>query len=212
MSIVFDARRFAEQSKRGREATSGAPRSADSERRLPEPHDSARTNGDLSLQDQPARQVRRNGRIACSDGSWASDVSTTPEAAAQAPLVRTLLRMPRLSSFSAKHLSKTEGRIEPATLIVGRNPVYPRIAKEHLISGNVKVRFRISPEGKTYDVESVKGAPILAAAAIDAAKAWRYRPARLNGVPIDSQASTDFDFRVDLDSSSCSVVETTSRK
>jgi TonB family protein len=121
--------------------------------------------------------------------------------------------MPRLSSLSAKHLSKiAEDRIEPATLIVGRNPVYPKIAKEHLISGNVEVRFRISPEGKTYDVESVKGAPILAAAAIDAAKAWRYRPARLNGVAIDSQASTNFDFRVDLDSSGCSVVQTTSQK
>jgi TonB family protein len=212
VSIVFDARRSAEQSKRGREATSGAPQSPDSERRSPEPHDRARSNDDPSLQDQPARPVRANARIACSDGSWASDISTTSDAA-QAPLVRTLLRMPRLSSFSAKPLSKiAEDRIEPATLIVGRNPVYPRIAKEHLISGNVEVRFRINPEGKTYDVESVKGAPILAADAIDAVKAWRYRPARLNGVPIDSQASTNFDFRVDPDSSGCSVAQTTNQK
>jgi TonB family protein len=121
--------------------------------------------------------------------------------------------MPRLDSFSAKHLSNiAEDRIEPDTLIVGRNPVYPRIAKEHLISGNVEVRFRINPEGKTYDVESVKGAPVLAAAAIDAVKAWRYRPARVNGVAIDSEASANFNFRVDSDSSGCSVVQTTSQK
>jgi len=208
VSIVFDARRFAERSKRGREATSGAPQSPDSEGRSPEPHDSPRSNNVLSVQNQLAR---RNVRRVCSDGSWANEISAATEAVAQAPLVRTLLRMPRLAS--AKHLSKIAGdRIEPDVLIAGRNPVYPRIAKEHLISGNVEVRFRINPEGKTYDVESVKGTPVLAAAALDAVKAWRYRPARLNGVPIDSEGSANFDFRVDADSSSCSVVQTMSRK
>jgi len=210
VSIVFDARRFAEQSKRGRGVTSDIPQSPDSERRSPEPHGGAPSNDHVSLQDEP---IRVNARIACSDGSWASDISAATEDAAQTPLVRTLLRMPRLSSFSTKRRSKIEEeRTEAATLIVGRNPVYPRIAKDHLISGNVEVRFRINPEGKIYGVESVKGAPILAAAAIDAVKAWRYRPARQNGVPIDSQASTNFDFNLDPDSSDCSVVQITSQK
>ena len=30
----------------------------------------------------------------------------------------------------------------------------------------------------------------------EAMEAWRYEPARLNGMPIDSQSSTNFDFRL----------------
>jgi hypothetical protein len=83
VSIVYDARRFAEQSKRGREATSRAPQSPASERRSPELHDSARINDEAELQGGPARQVRVTPRIACSDGSWASDISAITEDAAQ---------------------------------------------------------------------------------------------------------------------------------
>lgn len=68
---------------------------------------------------------------------------------------------------------------------------------QQLISGRVEVHFRISPEGKVYDVKSVKGSPILARAAVEAVATWHYEPARLNGAPIDSLGSTNFDFKLD---------------
>jgi TonB family protein len=114
--------------------------------------------------------------------------------------VRSLLRVPRAEPRSAAlgsaSLTLEGGNIEPATLILPKDPLYPAIAKQSLISGSVEVQFRISPEGKVYDVRSVKGLPVLARAAIEAVEARSYEPARLDGTPIDSQATTNFDFRL----------------
>ncbi len=114
--------------------------------------------------------------------------------------MRSLLRTPRFVPFSAaQHASNRSNgvRIEPATLILRTDPVFPPAAKEGPISESVELQFRISPEGRVYDLKPVKGSPILAQAAIEAVKGWRYEPARLNGAPIDSQWSTKFDFNVD---------------
>lgn len=125
-------------------------------------------------------------RIARCDGIWVTNACTTEHAISpQAPIVRSLLK-----ARSAERVST----FDPATLILRKDPVYPAIAKENLISGSVDVRFRISPEGKVYDVKLAKGSPVLAGAATEAVKTWRYEPARLNGSPIDSQASAVFNF------------------
>ena len=92
--------------------------------------------------------------------------------------------------------AEENNEIEPATLIARTDPVYPAIARQSHISGSVEVQFRISPEGRVYDVKSLKGWPILAKAAIDAVATWRYKPARRNGRPVESQVRTNFDFQM----------------
>jgi TonB family protein len=140
-------------------------------------------------------------RIARSDAAWATATGATIGAAIQQePIVRSLLRSPRLETLPAppreSDIALPSGTIEPAVLILRRNPVYPAIAERQFISGHVEVHFCISPEGRVYDAKSVKGSPILARAAIEAVEAWRYEPARRNGTPVDSQASTNFDFKL----------------
>ena len=148
-------------------------------------------------------------RIARSNAAWAKHLESAKDASApRAPVVRSLLRIPRsepaptapavpnLSGEFAPARAPDPGNLEPATLISRRNPVYPAIAKQSRISGNVEVHFRISPRGNVYDVKSVHGSPILAQAAIEAVEEWRYEPARLNGAPIDSRGSTNFDFKL----------------
>jgi len=199
LSIVFDARRSAEQAKRGRQGR-------------PEAADTPRDNKESCLKEDRGRKSSDSVRVASSDGSWARDIGSNPVEAAQVPLVRSLLRTPRTRPLSTERRSNAADSLEPATLLVRRNPVYPLIAKEHLISGNVEVHFRISSEGTIYDLKPIKGSPVLAAAAIKALEGWRYEPARLNGVPVDSQASTSFDFGLDSDSNACAVVQRTSEK
>jgi TonB family protein len=150
-----------------------------------------------------ASSTERGGsaRIARSDAAWAGSAARTEGAAGKlAPLVRSLLRTPRAAPVDeepqAANPVERGGKIEPATLVLRVDPAYPASAKESFISGTVELRFRISPEGKVYDVRSVRGAPILARAAIQAVEGWCYEPARLNGAPIDSQASTNFDFEL----------------
>lgn len=142
-----------------------------------------------------------SARIARSDAVWAGGAAMTEGTLGkQAPLVRSLLRKPRSEQVvdepETPSAIERGGRIEPATLVLRVDPAYPVGAKQSLISGSVELRFRISPEGRVYDVRTVRGSPILARAAREAVEGWCYEPARLNGAPIDSQASTNFDFEL----------------
>lgn len=53
-------------------------------------------------------------------------------------------------------------------------PIYPPIAKQAHIVGDVKLHFDVSPGGELQDVQVVTGHPMLAQAALDAIAKWRF--------------------------------------
>jgi len=53
-------------------------------------------------------------------------------------------------------------------------PTYPEIAKSMRIHGTVKVALRVAPNGSIVSAEVLGGHPLLAKAAIDAVRQWRY--------------------------------------
>jgi len=53
-------------------------------------------------------------------------------------------------------------------------PVYPDLARRMRITGTVKVKVAIAPNGTVKDATVVGGHPVLANAALDAARKWRY--------------------------------------
>ncbi len=65
------------------------------------------------------------------------------------------------------------------------NPVYPPLARQARISGTVVLRAVISKDGSIENLALVSGHPMLAPAAIDAVKQWKYRPYLLNGEPVE---------------------------
>src|SRR5579871_489413 len=56
-------------------------------------------------------------------------------------------------------------------------PAYPELARKMNISGTVKVEVVVSPNGTVKEARVVGGHPVLASAALDAAKKWRFDPA-----------------------------------
>lgn len=56
-------------------------------------------------------------------------------------------------------------------------PVYPDLARRMNISGTVKVEVVVLPNGTVKDARVVGGHPVLAGAAVDAARKWRFEPA-----------------------------------
>jgi TonB family protein len=52
--------------------------------------------------------------------------------------------------------------------------VYPELAKRMNITGVVKILITVSPNGSVKDAKLVGGHPLLANAALDAVKKWRY--------------------------------------
>jgi len=68
-------------------------------------------------------------------------------------------------------------------------PVYPDLARRMNLSGTVKVEVVISPNGTVKEAQVVGGHPVLANAALEAARKWRFEPAAA-----ESSSVVDFKF------------------
>ena len=68
-------------------------------------------------------------------------------------------------------------------------PMYPELARKMNIAGTVKIEVVVSPNGTVKEARVVGGHPVLANAALDAAKKWRFDPA-----PAESTGVIDFKF------------------
>lgn len=81
------------------------------------------------------------------------------------------------------------GRItQPPTLITQVPAVYPASARAMRTEGVVIVRVKIDKEGRVKKADVLKGDPLLAQAAVDAVRQWRYKPGTLGGAPAESFA------------------------
>jgi TonB family protein len=56
-------------------------------------------------------------------------------------------------------------------------PVYPDLARKMNLVGTVKIEVVVAPNGTVKDARVVGGHPVLAGAALEAAKKWRFEPA-----------------------------------
>ena len=74
------------------------------------------------------------------------------------------------------------------------HPVYPLMAKQARIQGDVLVRAFINKQGGVDDVTLVSGPSLLVRAALTAVKQWRYRPYLLNGQAVEVIAPIDVNF------------------
>lgn len=69
-------------------------------------------------------------------------------------------------------------------------PAYPELAKKNNIQGTTRLQVTISPDGSVKDVKVLGGSPVLAQAATEAVKKWKYEPA-----PNETSAVLSFDFK-----------------
>jgi protein TonB len=74
--------------------------------------------------------------------------------------------------------------------------VYPAIAKAARVEGSVVVEAVISKMGTIESLRVVSGPPMLQGAAIDAIRAARYQPYRLNGEATEVQTTITVNFRM----------------
>jgi TonB family protein len=74
------------------------------------------------------------------------------------------------------------------------DPVYPPIARQARVQGTVILKAVISTTGDVSDLELISGHPMLAPAAIEAAKQWKYKPYLLNGKPVEVETQVQVNF------------------
>ena len=79
-------------------------------------------------------------------------------------------------------------------LIKRVTPNYPQLAKQARIQGHVILQAEISKDGTIQNLQLISGHPMLAPAAIEAVKQWRYKPYLLNGEPVAVETQVDVNF------------------
>lgn len=82
-----------------------------------------------------------------------------------------------------------------AGLLVKRvQPNYPPLARQARIQGTVVLQAQISKSGDIENLQLISGHPMLAPAAIEAVKQWKYRPYLLNGEPVEVETQVQVNF------------------
>jgi protein TonB len=81
-------------------------------------------------------------------------------------------------------------------LISSTRPVYPQLARQSKVEGDVVVIADIDAAGKVIAARATAGPMNLRQAAVDAVRNWKYEPANLSGKPTSAQVSIKIQFRL----------------
>lgn len=84
--------------------------------------------------------------------------------------------------------------VSQGLLIKRVQPNYPPLARQARIQGTVLLQAEISKDGTIENLRLISGHPMLAPAAIEAVKQWRYRPYMLNGEPVAVETQVQVNF------------------
>ncbi len=105
-------------------------------------------------------------------------------------------------SAETNHLHTHEGAphemAEPEYLS-NASPIYPRAARLARIEGVSVLAVEVSIEGlvENLSILTTSGSPILDNAALTAVKRWRFRPAMVDGMPIESSVTVPVRFTLE---------------
>ena len=122
-------------------------------------------------------------------------------------VIRHFLVLGTLLGLLVPAQAQTEQKTPPARLRVSSGvaeglkihnvtPKYPREALEKGLEGDVILQATIDRKGNIASLNVAKGDPILAEAAMEAVKKWKYRPYVLNGEPVEVLTTIKIQFHM----------------
>jgi len=86
--------------------------------------------------------------------------------------------------------------VSKGLLIYRVEPTYPPVARAARIQGVVVLVAIIDKDGNIQNLQVVSGHPMLAPAAIEAVKQWRYKPFLLSGQPLEVETAVTVTFQL----------------
>jgi len=116
---------------------------------------------------------------------------TADSGSAAAPL--SSLARP-VSSAAPSAAAIEQSQLEPLQVLRTGPLVYPAIAKARGITGPVVVQVTVGKDGKPYNPKFISGQPIFKDAAFEAAMGYQFKPAKLNGQPIEQSTTIRLNF------------------
>jgi TonB family protein len=114
--------------------------------------------------------------------------ATVPEA----PPAEIVVSPPPADNSSKR--PRVDGAEQAKRILKQAQPEYPSLARQARIQGEVRFNAIIGKDGRVRELTLVSGHPLLAPAAEHAVKQWLYRPALLNGEPVEVATQIDVDF------------------
>ena len=107
-------------------------------------------------------------------------------------------RGPAAAPALTPHRIKVGGNVQAARALHAPKPIYPASAESAGIQGTVLMRAIISTDGSTMGLTVLSSPdPLLADAAMESVRQWRYLPTLLNGQPVEVVTTISVNFRLD---------------
>jgi len=130
--------------------------------------------------EEPSSELPSPLAVASAGDTGLGGLVTSPASGAQPVLAR---------------LKVSQG-VSQGLLIKRVQPRYPANAVASGAQGAVQIEATIDKEGKVVNPKVLSGDRMLAAAAIDAVRQWRYKPYYLNGQPVEIQTQITINFKL----------------
>ncbi|HEX5306545.1 MAG TPA: energy transducer TonB [Dyella sp.] len=133
---------------------------------------------------------------AATDVAQAADAPPKPAAATSTPQRTTASTA--TSRPAAAPVQQAAPTTTLAELVRSVNPRYPTQARRARTEGYVVLKFTVTAEGRTSNIEVVDSQPrrVFDRAAIDAVERWEFKPATRNGQPVDSVVTNRINFKL----------------
>jgi len=99
-----------------------------------------------------------------------------------------------VTSNAAEHVQMSAGAAE----VVGQpaSPGYPMLARQMRVQGSVILQALIGRDGAIQNLHVISGPPILATAAQEAVRQWRFKPHYQGADPVETQANITVNFTI----------------
>jgi TonB family protein len=186
----------------GRSAASSHPSSTEHQNVAARPSSQPRVPGERAvaaakIPNGTLRQPPRWASRGAKGGKPSSSISNSEEipqpvasSADPAALSQALATTPTLPQLGVPISQGISG----GTLVHKVQPIYPPEARRMRVQGSVVIDAKITVKGQVEELKLISGDPLLAAAAMDAVRRWRYTPYSLNGQPIVKETRITISF------------------
>jgi TonB family protein len=104
---------------------------------------------------------------------------------------------PALPSGTVGSAPSDTDALSNATVANQVMPVYPPLAVQARIQGDVQLMATVGADGSVLRLQALNGHPLLVPAAMEAARQWQFHPATRNGQPVESTVPISVPFRLE---------------
>lgn len=120
--------------------------------------------------------------------------SAPPPPATPAPVAPPPAPAPASVAAVPATQPKVGGQVKEAQVLTQTSPEYPLAARQARVQGSVIVLAVVGADGRIKSAKALSGPPLLQNPAAAAVRQWLYKPATLNGIPVESETRIELNF------------------